>query len=114
MRGWWEKTKACVRAAGVLVEPATDPGLLIGDGVAVGVTGGVDSACWALPMVDDDETGVAAGRVVEGVAHAVEVGADRQVGLLKLVAPKVLLSPRVCGKLLWNAGIAKLFGVGLA
>ena len=66
-------------AAGVLVKPAADPGLLVGDGVAVGVADGVDALAGRCPVVDDDEAGVVArGTVIEGVTHAVQVGADRR------------------------------------
>ena len=38
-----------LRAAGVLVEPAADPGLLIADRVAVVVAGRRRRSCWASP-----------------------------------------------------------------
>jgi hypothetical protein len=67
-------------AAGVLVEAAADPVLLIGDRIAVVVAiAGVAVLARRGPGIDDDEARVASRpAVVERVAHAVQVAADRR------------------------------------
>ena len=66
-------------AALSFVKPAADPGLLIVDGVPVNVTILVwDPLAGCNPIIDNHETTAVPGLpVIKRVAHAVQIGADR-------------------------------------
>ena len=75
------ENKRVLSAACVLVKPAAYPCLLLTDGVTVidaFEAGDVNLFTRRRPVIDDDETGIVARvAVVEGIAHAIQVGADR-------------------------------------
>ena len=75
------ENKRVLSAACVFVKPAAYPGLLLTDGVAVidvFEAGDINLFTRRCPVIDDDETGVVARvAVVEGIAHAIQVCADR-------------------------------------